>query len=381
MNLVETPAVRITCEVYREISPSIAAALAAMGIARPYVQSGRSIMTGEGRGMFLSRGTRLIEDRIDIYRFAVTSEHETAVMTRLVEAGMLNQEGRGSVYSESVKLLHPQDGCPFERPSLSGKSDHQSALMSHLAGISVIVQRGQGDTIARAALDMGICVPSVTFGVGAGLRDKLGLIRITIPAEKEVVHITTARHDLPGVLSRLIEAGKLDQPGKGFIFTYPIERGLLNTRLYVGRHFSAASLGQIVAAIDEIKGSTAWRRKFTGTSEPRPRAKRRQYLRGLVDLSILCPEGAASNLAQLAMDAGASGATVGRLRRITGGEGMPGKDSPAREQLTMILPEGAVESVVSAVTASGLFEKDACGEIIVRPVPEAYTYLASTSTK
>ncbi len=381
MNLVETPAVRITCEVYREISPSIAAALAAMGISRPYVQSGRSIMIGEGRGLFFARGTRLVEDRIDIYRFAVAPEHETVVMTGLVQAGMLNQEGRGSVYSENVKFLHPQDACPLERPSLPRKSAHATALMSPLAGISVIVQRGQGDTIARAALDMGICVPSVTFGVGAGLRDKLGLIRITIPAEKEVVHITTARHDLPGVLSRLIEAGKLDQPGKGFIFTYPIERGLLNTRLYVGRHFSAASLGQIVAAIDEIKGSTAWRRKFTGTSELRPRAKKRQYLRGLVDLSILCAEGMAATLAKLAMDAGAGGATVGRLRRITGEEGMHGKDSPAREQLTMILPEGVVESVVRAVAAAGLFEKETCGEIISRPVPEAYTYLASTNAK
>ncbi|MCX7958839.1 MAG: hypothetical protein N3B13_07310, partial [Deltaproteobacteria bacterium] len=128
MNLVETPAVRITCEVYREISPAIAAALTAMGIHRPYVQSGRSIMIGEGRGMFLSRGTRLIEDRIDIYRFALVPEHETAVMGRLVQAGMLNQEGRGSIYSESVKFLHPENDCPFERPSLSEGYEHSCLL-------------------------------------------------------------------------------------------------------------------------------------------------------------------------------------------------------------------------------------------------------------
>lgn len=377
MNLIKTPATRITCEVYREISPIIASTLSSMGILRPYVQSGRSIMIGEGRVNFFSRGTKLVDDRTDIYRFVVSSENDVAVMGTLIQAGMLDQEGRGSIYSERVSFLHPDgEEPPIEKPLSLSTSDRFPAMISHLAGISVIVQRGQGDLIARTALEMGVCVPSVTFGVGAGLRDKLGLIRITIPAEKEVVHVATAQHDLPGVLSRLIEAGKLDQPGKGFVFTYPIERGLFNTRIYLGRHFSAASLGQIVAAIDEIKGSTAWRRKFAGTSESRPRAKKRPYLRGLVDLTVLCAEGMASHLAQIAMDAGAGGATVGRLRRVTTGEG-----SPAREQLTMILGDHLVEPVAQAIAMAGIFGKDAGGEIVVRPVPGAYTYLASINAK
>jgi len=225
-------------------------------------------------------------------------------------------------------------------------------------------------------LEMGICVPSVTYGVGAGLRDKLGLIRITIPAEKEIVNIITTHHDAQGALVRLIEAGKLDQPGKGFIFTYPVARGLLNTRLYVGRHLSAASLGQIVAALDELKGSTGWRRKFTGTSD-HAHSKKRKYMRDLIDVTVLCQEGRAADLAKSAMDAGASGATVSRLRQPLPAVVPQGKLSPAREKLTMILPAAIADQVAAAVSSAGLFDEQTCGEIFLRPCPEAYTYTGS----
>ncbi len=370
-----TTCAKITCEVYQEIAKTVQATLDELGIHRPYVQSGRSIMIGEKRGLLFTGGQTLVDDMIDIYRFTVPLEQELSVMDRLIHAAMLDQEGRGSIYSEHIELLRDDDGpCVEELPAVprdDGQPRH--SMIQHLTGISTIVQRGQGDVIVRAALEMGICVPSVTYGIGAGLRDKLGLIRITIPAEKEIVNIITTHHDAQGALVRLIEAGKLDQPGKGFIFTYPVARGLLNSRLYVGRHLSAASLGQIVAALDELKGSTGWRRKFTGTSD-HTRSKKRKYLRELADVTVFCQEGRAADLAKAAMDAGASGATVSRLRQPAPPHTPQGKLSPAREKLTMILPAALAEPVAVAVTTAGLYDEKTCGEIFVRPCPEAYTY-------
>lgn len=368
------PCAKITCEVYQEISKTVGTALAGLGIHRPYVQSGRSIMLGEKRGGLFSAGTRLLEDLIEIYSFTVPVERELTVMHRLIQAAMLDQEGRGSIYSEHVERMSRDDECPGDELPQVAAEPPRYPMIQHLVGISCIVQRGQSDIIVRSALEMGICVPSVTFGVGAGLRDKLGLIRITIPAEKEVVNLVTTQHDAQGVLARLIEAGKLDQPGKGFIFTYPIARGLLNTRLYVGRHLSAASLGQIVAALDELKGTTAWRRKFTGTSD-HAHSKKREYMRGLVDLTLLCQEGRAFELSKVAMGAGASGATLSRLRRPAPADTPSGKVvSPAREKLTMILPAGLAEPVTEALFGAGICDEGTAGEIFVRPCPEAYTY-------
>ncbi|HNT28404.1 MAG TPA: hypothetical protein PKH10_09525, partial [bacterium] len=183
------PCARITCEVYQEISRTVLSALGSIGIRRPYIQSGRSIMLGERRGGLFSTGTRLLEDPIDIYSFTVPAERELAVMHRLIQAAMLDQEGRGSIYSEQIERVSRDDECPGdESPQATAGSPHYP-MIQHLVGISCIVQRGQSDIIVRSALEMGICVPSVTFGIGAGLRDKLGLIRITIPAEKEVVNL------------------------------------------------------------------------------------------------------------------------------------------------------------------------------------------------
>lgn len=366
---------RITCEVYQEISRTVSAALAGLGLHRPYVQSGRSIMLGEKRGGLFSSGTKLLEDLIDIYSFTVPVERELAVMHRLIQAAMLDQEGRGSIYSEHVdRITRNENDCPGDELPHIADDPPRYAMIQHLVGIACIVQRGQSDIIVRSALEMGICVPSVTFGVGAGLRDKLGLIRITIPAEKEVVNLVTTQHDAQGVLARLIEAGKLDQPGKGFIFTYPIARGLLNTRLYLGRHLSAASLGQIVAALDELKGTTAWRRKFTGTSD-HAHSKKREYMRGLVDLTLLCQEGRAFELSKVAMAAGASGATLSRLRRPAPADTPAGKVvSPAREKLTMILPAYLADPVAGALFGAGICDEATAGEIFARPCPEAYTY-------
>ncbi|HOW51858.1 MAG TPA: hypothetical protein PLV42_07425 [bacterium] len=363
---------KITCEVYQEISKTVAAAFSGMGIARPYIQSGRSIMLGEKRGWSLTGGQRLIEEMVDIYRITVPLEQESHVMNSIIQAAMLDQEGRGSIYSEHVELIVGDESAGTSQTTFAAEPPRYSTIQ-HLTGISTIVQRGQGDVIVRAALEMGICVPSVTYGIGAGLRDKLGLIRITIPAEKEIVNIITTHHDAQGALARLIEAGKLDQPGKGFIFTYPVARGLLNTRLYLGRHFSAASLGQIVSVLDEIKGTTDWRRKFTGTSD-HSRAKKRTYLRELVDITVLCREGRATELAKAAMDAGASGATMSRLRQPISPNGGQGKLSPAREKLTMILPAAMADPVTTAIAAAGLFDAETHGEILLRPCPEAYTY-------
>ncbi|HSA34842.1 MAG TPA: hypothetical protein P5077_14035 [bacterium] len=368
------PCARITCEVYQEISRTVLSALGSIGIRRPYIQSGRSIMLGERRGGLFSSGTTLLEDPIDIYSFTVPAERELAVMHRLIQAAMLDQEGRGSIYSEQAERISRDDECPGDEPPHIAAEPPHYPMIQHLVGISCIVQRGQSDIIVRSSLEMGICVPSVTFGIGAGLRDKLGLIRITIPAEKEVVNLVTTQHDAQGVLARLIEAGKFDQPGRGFIFTYPIARGLLNTRLYVGRHLSAASLGQIVAALDELKGTTAWRRKFTGTSD-HARSKKREYMRGLVDLTLLCQEGRAFELSKVAMGAGASGATLSRLRRPVPDDTPPGKVvSPAREKLTMILPAALADPVAAALFGAGICDEGTAGEIFLRPCPEAHTY-------
>lgn len=368
----------ITCEVYQDLTGTISSALASMGFENAIVQSGRAIMLGNKSRFSIRNTASLSENLVDIYRFMVPVAQEQQVMSVLISAAMLDHEGRGSIYSEQVERLVP-DGTPAADtiPLPGPESDKRYPMTSNLTGIACILQRGEGNHTARTALEMGICVPSVTFGTGAGLRDKLGLIRITIPAEKEIVSLVTTHHDAHGVLTRIVEAGKLDQPGKGFVFTYPISHGLINTRLHTERELAAATVGQIVTAIDEIKGTTGWRRKFTAISDSGTTSRKISFLKNLVALTVICQETQLSKVIKAAMDAGASGATAAHLRntQLQSEAVRANLSAPPREQCTMIMTPAIAEDVANAVANAGLFECVTPGEMFLRKSPEAYTYI------
>ena len=79
--------------------------------------------------------------------------------------------------------------------------DYSDILLHKLSCVvCVLSDPGSGESLAKAALDLGICVPLVTFGTGNYMRDQLGLIRITISPEKEIVHRVILSLILPGMM-------------------------------------------------------------------------------------------------------------------------------------------------------------------------------------
>jgi len=227
--------------------------------------------------------------------------------------------------------------------------------------------------VARVALDTGISVPAVSFGVGTGVRDKLGLLRIAIPAEKEIIHLAMGSHDADTMMKMMIGAGSLDQPGKGFIFTYPISRGLIDTKITHGITRHVASIEQIIATLDELKGDTIWRRRG---ARKMITADETYLLHDLLDLTVICNEGRAQELVKEAMRAGAGGATISRTRHQSPLDKGARPVSTARESCNMAIEKGKQEAILNALSDTGIFDQQTCGRILVRPVPKAFTYVA-----
>jgi nitrogen regulatory protein PII len=238
-------------------------------------------------------------------------------------------------------------------------------------GISAILMRGEGDATARVLLDSGICVPVITFGIGTGLRDKVGLWRITIPAEKEVINGICEANDAETIMNMMIDHGQLDKPGKGFIFIYPINQGLINTKFYIGMPAHAASMEQIIYSIDELKGDTTWRRREGATTS---NGSGRKFLLDLVDINLYCKEGNADVLVQAAMDAGATGATITRLKVVSDGKQGANPLFPAMELCNMSVAPQQVESIMNALKDKGAFSNESQGFAVTYPVPKACTY-------
>lgn len=374
---------KLILEVHESLEDLALETLDKLGVCGALIQSGRSVQLGFTGGLrsLLGKNEYLHENPLVLVSCFVPVSREDDIMHSLAIACSLGLPGRGSLASIESELICPEAlaGAIHEleiapKP-LVEKTDGLTVLRD-LVGINCIVQRGNGNELAHVALDLGTCVPSVTFGEGTGLRDKLGLLRITIAAAKELVHIIVPDHDAQGIMSTLIEEAKLNQPGRGFISTYPIKKAILNTRIHIGRQTHAASIEQIIGAIDSITNNTLWRRRFD--DRELAGGARFPYFRNMTDLICISDEGTSSVLTRAAMDAGATGATTTKLTYHSFGEEGYLSGDPTKERTTMVLPAAKVEKVVEALLAAGVSDDGGMIELVESPI--SYTYQAKVQT-
>ena len=348
------PADKITCIVDRELGDRIEELLTERGTQGLLVQAGRAAVLRARRWALNPRKTERLEvDPAEVFRFYVPAGQDRPVIALLAGEAGLEIPGRGSVFSERVQLygLQPR---PLVRERFREAAQGQAALQAHLAYICCIVQRGEAAALAQAVLQMGLSAPVVTLWTGMGLRDKLGLLRITIPANKDLLHVVVARQDAAEAFDFMTDVARLHQPGRGFIYMSPLRFGVINTRIYRGEVRHVASIEQVIAAIDTLKGDPGWRKKTT-----LPRARReRGYLRDLVSYTILGEESRVEELVRTALEAGAGGATVSNLRAAGRPAAGGAYVSRARQASDLIIPADQVRVVHQAVLAGAQYEQD-----------------------
>lgn len=364
--------VEITIVADKEIASAVLEDLESMGLEYSNLIAGRRDLLQERKGLLKMFGTgkSILHDPITIITFLVSSEIEEAIISFIINKGALNISGRGSVFSKEVTLIKAHEQC--QENKIQNIEIKRKRFFSDLTGICCIAQKGDGDLLGKVGLETGGGVPAITLGIGTGLRDKIGLWRVTIPAEKEIVNLVTTSHNVESVMEMMIDIGSLDKPGKGFIYLYPIKKGLVDVKAYVGLSRQAASVEQIVTVIDEIKGDTRWRRREF--SKYRSIGKKRKYLNDLVNFTLICNEGRATDLIKAAMAAGAGGATISKLNYHRTEKSESLEVSPAREISEMIISENQIERVVKALEENGALDENTCGQMFYSMVPKAYTY-------
>lgn len=97
-------------------------------------------------------------------------------------------------------------------------------VLTDVALITCIVQRGAADEIVRAAQDAGAQGATVYFARGAGVRERLGILGLAVDVEKEVINIIVASDQVDHIFERMYAAGHLDTPGMGFMYVTPLEK-------------------------------------------------------------------------------------------------------------------------------------------------------------
>ncbi len=312
---------RITCITNKLFSDKIVEQIFKLGIESVFDETGRTVREFIYPRNFGLPGSTVKNQStpVDVFRFTVQRKQARMVMDYLVKAGEFHIPGRGTIFSQDLIEFAKKEPPFVVFDDVEGEADHSIPYLDKLSYvICVLSVPGSGDKMAKVALDLGVCVPLITHGISNDLRDQLGLIRITISPEKEVVHLIMPEQDTESIVKLLLEEGRLDRPGRGFIYQTPISYGLIDTRMRVGRQEYAASMEQIIAAIDQLKGNTFWRKRLDTEGNEKIN-KELWHPDDNCEISIISDEDAEDILKSAGMKAGATGSTVSRLKILASG--------------------------------------------------------------
>lgn len=90
--------------------------------------------------------------------------------------------------------------------------------------ITCIVEKGQADSLVKAAREAGAQGATVFYARGSGVRERLGILGVAVEVEKEIINIVVSNEQADFVVEKMYLAGQLDTPGKGFIYTTPLDK-------------------------------------------------------------------------------------------------------------------------------------------------------------
>ena len=284
-----------------------------------------------------------------------------------ISSGRLDRVGAGAIFSISCDKAYHSQSFPLTDGSDEFNS-HQSASME---AICCICEKGVAEDIAQAALTAGAPGPTVTFGEGGGIRDKIPLLRMTKGPEKEFVWCVVDRSESSEVFINMARAGRITEPGRGFMYSIPVSDGIINVSSTVSSSSHGASMEQVIAALDEIKGGKDWR----ATGESKSTSLNTTFLQNLTGLYCVVPRDFYSEVYDSILHAGAPGVSTnfGVMADQTGSG-----EEACNEEWALVytsLAPASVDNVMGEISSK--IEEIGIDRyaFYTLPIPRALTYL------
>ena len=88
--------------------------------------------------------------------------------------------------------------------------------------IIAVVERGKADKIVEEAKKVGARGATIFYGRGTGESEVKRFLNIHIESSKEIILVLSDDEKYKSIFDAMIDAGRLNEPGKGIIFTMPI---------------------------------------------------------------------------------------------------------------------------------------------------------------
>ncbi len=103
-------------------------------------------------------------------------------------------------------------------------SAREFTVLTDVSMITCVLQRGSAEKVVKAAQEAGAQGATIHYGYGSGVRERLGLLGLTVDVEKEIITILVADEQTDRVFERMYFAGELDVPGAGIMYVTKLEK-------------------------------------------------------------------------------------------------------------------------------------------------------------
>ena len=103
-------------------------------------------------------------------------------------------------------------------------SARELTVLTDVSMITCVVQRSKADDVVKAAQDAGAQGATIYYGIGSGVRERLGLLGLAIDVEKEIITTLVADDQVDRIFERMYFAAELDVPGAGIIYITKLEK-------------------------------------------------------------------------------------------------------------------------------------------------------------
>ena len=90
--------------------------------------------------------------------------------------------------------------------------------------ITCVVESGLANKIVDAATNVGAQGATINYARGTGIRDRMGLLGVTIDEQKEIIRIIVSKEQSNRIFEAMYLAGNLDTPGKGIMWMVKLDR-------------------------------------------------------------------------------------------------------------------------------------------------------------
>ncbi|MEM1229780.1 MAG: hypothetical protein AAGI15_04525 [Pseudomonadota bacterium] len=355
-------------------------------------RDGASALVWKARGTLVrdhwrSRWLPAVSPARTMVQMLVPESSANAVVTDLVQAGRLDLQATGAVFSTPCQQLLTGSRFRLWPDQSSGPQQAPDAVKDSLQIIFCIVAHAAGERVSKAAMDAGAHGPIVYYCEGRGLRDRLGWLRITKENEKEVLLVMADTADVDEVFSAMAKAGQLHLPGRGFMYRMPVTAGLYNLPSRVSHHHYEANMQQVINAIDHLAGHTHWRDQGSvdlGEGRGAGIDMLARYGAVLEDqraVTAYVSRDDSAAVMELLLDGGAPGLNVHHARFV-------GKQQDAERMGALVNHEYTVlRCITEATVAEGLLDtlQTSCSErgvedlcVVSQEVPKVATYVPGT---